>query len=244
MSVNSLTLLRRLQLRVLLLAALLAAPPGHAQSPEAGVQPLAAIRAAAERALRATIDASLPGVQLEAAALDVRLRLAACATRLDALATAPRHSQSRVPVRVSCAAPAWTVNVPVEIRRSHDVLVLRRAVGRGESITAADLNVQRRTLPGLASPFVSDAGQLAGRLTRRPLPEGTAVTADALSVALLIHRGQQVTLLAHANGFEVRAPGRAMADAAAHQRVRVQNLNSLKIVEGLADNDGVVRVLP
>jgi flagella basal body P-ring formation protein FlgA len=43
-------------------------------------------------------------------------------------------------------------------------------------------------------------------------------------------------------GIEVRAPGLAMADATANQRVRVQNLNSLKIVEGVADTEGVVRV--
>ena len=240
MSVNCLTLLRSL----LMTGTFLAAAPGHAQAPEAGVQSLAGIRSAAEKGVRATIDSSLPGVQLEAAALDARLRLAACATKLGTFAAAPRHSQSRVPVRVSCTAPAWTMNVPVEIRRSHSVLVLRRAVGRGETIAPTDVVAQSRTLPGLATPFVSNASQLTGRITRRPIPEGTALTADALSVALLIHRGQQVTLLALANGFEVRAPGRAMADAAAHQRVRVQNLNSLKIVEGLADNDGVVRVLP
>ena len=45
-------------------------------------------------------------------------------------------------------------------------------------------------------------------------------------------------------GFEVRAPGMALADAAAEQRVRVRNLNSLKIVEGVADTAGVVRVNP
>ena len=44
--------------------------------------------------------------------------------------------------------------------------------------------------------------------------------------------------------FEVRAPGRALADDSASQRIRVQNLNSLKIVEGTAENDGVVRVTP
>ena len=68
------------------------------------------------------------------------------------------------------------------------------------------------------------------------------MTADALDAALLIHRGQSVTLAARAGGFEVRAPGLAMADAAAEQRVRVRNLNSLKIVEGVADTEGVVRV--
>jgi flagella basal body P-ring formation protein FlgA len=35
-----------------------------------------------------------------------------------------------------------------------------------------------------------------------------------------------------------------MADAAADQRVRVRNLNSLKIIEGVADTAGVVRVNP
>jgi flagella basal body P-ring formation protein FlgA len=33
-----------------------------------------------------------------------------------------------------------------------------------------------------------------------------------------------------------------MSDAPAQGRVRVKNLNSLKIVEGVADTEGVVRV--
>ena len=130
------------------------------------------------------------------------------------------------------------------MRRRHNVLVLKRAVGRGETLQAADVMVQTRELPGLGSPFVASVDQLAGRLTRRPIPDGAALTADAMSVALLIKRGQQVTLVAQSNGFEVRAPGRAMADAGADQRVRVQNLNSLKVIEGTADKDGIVRVSP
>lgn len=226
------------------IVALLASATGHAQAPAGGSQPLPGIRAAAEKAVMAVIDAATPGVQLEAAALDTRLRLPSCATKLDTFASAPRLAQSRVTVRVSCAAPAWTLNVPVEVRRTHEVLVLRRALGRGEAVLPKDVTTQTRVLPGLASPFVSRPEDLAGRLTRRSIPEGTAIPADALSAALLIHRGQTVTLVAHAAGFEVRAPGKAMADAAANQRVRVQNLNSLKIIEGIADTDGMVRVLP
>jgi flagella basal body P-ring formation protein FlgA len=233
-------IVNRLTLVALLLAA--AAPvPARADS---GVEALPGIRATAEKALRGQIDAALAGVQLEAAALDPRLRLPSCAQTLDTFASTPRPTQSRATVRVSCAAPAWTLNVPVDIRRKHSVLVLRRAVGRAEVIAASDVQAQERLLPGLGSPFVSTPEQLLGRLTRRPLPEGTAVTADALTAALLIHRGQTVTLVAQTAGFEVRAPGRAMADASANQRVRVQNLHSLKVVEGFADKEGVVRVLP
>jgi flagellar basal body P-ring formation protein FlgA len=205
-------------------------------------QPLAAVRASAEKAVRGSLDAGASGVTLEAAALDPRLMLAPCAGKLETFVPELRANQSKVLVRVICPAPAWYLNVPVEIRSAHDVLVLKRAVGRGQVVEAADVDIQKRELPGLASPFVASVADLKDRLTRRPIPAGTALPADALTAALLIHRGQSVTLAAVSNGIEVRAPGLALADAPAHGRVRVQNLNSLKIVEGVADTDSVVRI--
>lgn len=213
--------------------------PARAQVP---TQPLSAVRASAEKAARGSIDASLPGVSLAAAALDPRLTLAACGGKLETFVPELRANQSKLLVRVTCANPAWYLNVPVEIHRTHDVLVLKRAVGRGQAIEAADVDVQKRELPGLASPFVASVADLSDRMTRRPVPAGTALPADALTAALLIHRGQSVTLAAVSNGIEVRAPGLALADAPAHGRVRVQNLDSLKIVEGVADTDSVVRI--
>jgi len=237
MTVNSLTLV---------LALLCFATQANSQTAApAGAQSLPAVRSAAEAALRRQIDPGVTGVVFEAAELDSRLRLAVCPVPLAVNATLPRGTQSRVLVRVACKGSVnWTLNVPVDIHRETTVLVMRRAVGRGENIAAGDVLVQTRVLPGLTSSFVSRTADLAGRQTRRPIPEGTAVTADALDAALLIHRGQSVVLTARAGGLEVRAPGLAMADAAAEQRVRVKNLNSLKIVEGVADTAGVVRVNP
>jgi flagella basal body P-ring formation protein FlgA len=242
MSVNPLTL----SVVFMLLAAQAAAQvPAQSAPAQAAPQSLQAVRNAAVAALRRELDPSLTGVQLTAADLDPRLRLTPCDTPLASSATMPRGMQTRVLVRVACKGNVhWNVNVPVEIHRTMDVLVLRRAVGRGETIGAADVNLQSRELPGLSSPYVSKVADLAGRLTRRPIPEGAAVTADSLQAALLIHRGQNVTLAVSAGGLEVRAPGLALADASAHQRVRVQNLHSLKIVEGMADTEGVVRVNP
>jgi len=207
-------------------------------------QSLTAVRRAAEGQLRRELDRQVTGVTFTAAELDSRLRVAACPAPLVTTGKLPRGTQARVLVRVACNGTVhWSLNVPVDIRHASDVLVLRRAVGRGEIIRAEDVLVQPRELPGLTSPFVSRTSDLGGRLTRRPIPEGTAVTADALDAPLLIHRGQSVVLAARAGGIEVRAPGIALADAGAEQRVRVRNLNSLKIVEGVADTAGVVRVL-
>lgn len=214
-------------------------------APAAETQSLAAVRRAAEDHLRRELDAAVTGAVFEAAELDSRLRVPACTSPLTVTGSLPRGTQARTLVRVACIRKVfWTINVPVEIHRQADVLVLKRAVGRGEIIRTEDVLVQSRVLPGLTSSFLSRPEDLAGRLTRRPLPEGAAVAADALDAPLLIHRGQNVILAARAGGFEVRAPGLAMADAAAEQRVRVRNLNSLKIVEGVADTAGVVRVNP
>ena len=61
----------------------------------------------------------------------------------------PRGTQARVLVRVACNSTVhWSLNVPVDIHHATDVLVLRRAVGRGEIIRAEDVLVQSRELAG------------------------------------------------------------------------------------------------
>jgi flagella basal body P-ring formation protein FlgA len=59
---------------------------------------------------------------------------------------------------------------------------------------------------------------------------------------VIVHRGQDITLVASSGTFEVRAAGRALADAAAGTRLRVQNLSSMKVVEGMVESSDVVRV--
>ena len=60
----------------------------------------------------------------------------------------------------------------------------------------------------------------------------------------VVKRGQQVTLLASVGGIEVRATGRALNDAQAAGRVRVQNLASQMVVEGVVESGSVIRVTP
>ncbi len=59
---------------------------------------------------------------------------------------------------------------------------------------------------------------------------------------VLVRRGQQVTLIAANGGVQIRAQGQALTEGAAADRVRVQNVSSLKVVEGVVESDGVVRV--
>ena len=57
-----------------------------------------------------------------------------------------------------------------------------------------------------------------------------------------MRRGQQVTLIAANGSVQIRAQGQALTEGAAYDRVRVQNVSSLKVVEGVVESDGNVRV--
>ena len=201
------------------------------------------VRDTAIRAVRSRLPESRGKYFLSAGALDSRLRLAKCAVPLDAIPPSGGNSGARMTVGVRCAAGnQWTVYVPVTIEVELPVLILQRALGRDARVADADVQLQTRRVSGLASSFVSDKAVLQGRHLKRALPAGSPLTMDALDVDVVVRRGQQVTLLAQTGSLEIRAQGHAHSEGGIRDRIRVQNTNSLKIVEGVVVNAGTVRV--
>ena len=78
----------------------------------------------------------------------------------------------------------------------------------------------------------------------RPLAAATPLLRAQLAPDPIVQKGEGVRVVAGQGGMGIRAPGRALADAAPGGRLRVQNVNSLKVVEGRADSSGVVTVDP
>lgn len=208
----------------------------------ANVQPLDSIQQTAEDFARSQLPEGKAKHFVSAGSLDSRLRLHRCDVPLEAFSNTTEIS-ARLTVGVRCTAAApWTIYVPVTIEVEVPVLVLRRALARRARVTLADVEPQVRRLPGSASNFVTDIANLQGHRLKRALQAGTAITVDALTPDILVRRGQQVTLIAAVNGVEIRAQGNALTEGGAHDRVRVQNVTSLKVVEGVVESDSVVRV--
>lgn len=177
-----------------------------------------------------------------ASSVDSRLRLQRCTQPLQAVIPATLRATARMTVGVRCAQPNWTVYVPVAVETDLKVLVLKRAVVRNSALDAADVELQSRRVPGVAAGYLTDVKQLTRRHLRMGAAPGTALTVDLLADDILIKRGQRVTLVAAVGGLEVRAQGEAMADASGAGRVRVLNLSSRKIVEGLVESADQVRI--
>ncbi len=199
------------------------------------------ISQAAERAVLAQASASADRVSLTAAPLDPRLRLAACDRPLQAFITDDGQVRHQTVVGVRCAGKVrWTIYTSITVDTAASVLVARYALPQAAMLTAADFQRQTRELPGLPGEYLSDPVALTGQRLRRPLSAGEPLSIDALAPAPLIHRGQQIVLLARTTGIEVRMAGVALSDGRVADHIRVQNVSSGRIVEGIVRSDSVV----
>jgi flagellar basal body P-ring formation protein FlgA len=236
------TEIRRLALGLLALAVFASGSAALAQD-ASRVEPPESIRAAAEAFVKSQLPQEASVASVTAGALDSRLRLVRCTGGLRPQLPAGAALQSRTMIGVACAGPVhWTVYVPVTVESRISVLVLKHPVPRDARLTIEDVTVETRKVTGLSTAFLTAVTDLEARTVQRPLPMGTTLTIDMFKPDLVIKHGQEVTLVAAAGGIEVRATGRALADAAGGTRVKVQNLSSLKVVEGVVEGPDLVRV--
>jgi flagella basal body P-ring formation protein FlgA len=194
----------------------------------------ATIGATAQNVVRAQAAAVADSLTLQLAPLDPRLRVPVCDRTLTGFISGGASVRSQTTVAVRCEGSIrWTVYTSVTVQSQSTVLVARRSLMRDTEVTAADFTVENRRVPGLASAYVSDPAALTGQRLGHPIASGDALTVETLAPANLIHRGQQVVLIARAGGFEVRTAGVALSDGRAAERIKVQNQSSQRVVEGI-----------
>jgi len=202
------------------------------------------IRAAAEAHV-AGLGGGATTVHATAGRLDPRLNLAPCAGELTPFLPAGATIRPRTVVGVRCEGPSgWSIYVPVTVESDAQVLVARRSLARGSVPAPADLEATLRRVPGLAAQFPATAADIGTRRLRRAVAAGEILAADVLAPALLVDRGQQVTLLSAQPGIAVRAGAVALEAGGFGDRIRARNAVSGRIIEGIVQADGSLRAAP
>ncbi len=182
-------------------------------------------------------------VEIATRSLDSRLRLARCDRPLEAFAApgSRRIGQTSVGVRCSGEQP-WKLYVPVEIQVFGKVVRAARGLPRGVAVTSSDLAVQRHNLAQLPHGYLTDPKQAVGKMTRRSLRAGQVLTHTAVKAPEVVARGQSVVIAARKGALAVRTSGEALGSGAQGERVRVRNISSGRVVEGVIVAPGQVEV--
>ncbi len=209
-----------------------------------GLQSPEAIREAAEVFLTEELEEAFDQVAVEARGVDRRLRLEACDGELDAFVPHGRSAHRASTVGVSCEGSApWTVYVRMDVEARTQMVVADRSLSRGSRLTEDDLRIEARDARRVRGEFFQDPEQLVGMEMSRSLREGTAVTGQHVQAALLVDRGDRVQLRAGNDGsIRITSRGRALERGREGDRIRVENLDSEREVQGRVVGHGEVRV--
>ncbi|HBM82856.1 MAG TPA: flagella basal body P-ring formation protein FlgA [Halieaceae bacterium] len=238
------SIFRRATAFLLLAAMAIPALLGNAAARAETLHPLEDVVAAATRA--ATDAAQAQGyrdLEITARPLDSRLRLQACSEPLETFSSPNASVLGPVSVGVRCAQPsAWTLYVRLDVSTRATLPVLTDNLPRGTVISERDLTLVERTITNATDAVILDPQQAIGLELVRPASAGSTLRHSQLRPPQLIARGQTVTLIAGSEGLQVTMQGRAMANAAAGDRLLVTNLASGRRVEGIVSADGSVHI--
>ena len=207
-------------------------------------QPTQDIAATAEYFLQKRIGTAAGSTKAQAQRLDPRHRLPRCDKPLEAFLRRGAKITARTIVGVRCTgAKPWKLYVPVDVVVTDSVLVARRTLRRGQVLTAEDLVSEQRDVSRLTQGYISDARELIGQRMKTQLLAGRILTPSVLQADIAVKRGQTVTLTVASGSMTIQMSGKALMDGALSQRIRVENTNSGRIVEGIVRSREHVEVL-
>jgi flagellar basal body P-ring formation protein FlgA len=176
--------------------------------------------------------------------IDPHTQLERCDLPVKPVVSAGGHMRDRILVELRCAGTAhWHIYVPVRVVGTSSVTLAARAIVAGSVLTDKDVRVEQRDIADLPAGYLDDPSVAVGLTASRPISSGAVITNQYVAGAKAVQRGQAVTLVADLGAMSVRMAGRALSDGLINQRVKVENLSSGKVVEGIARSEQVVEII-
>jgi len=136
-----------------------------------------------------------------------------------------------------------TVTMIVQVIMDRSVLVARRTINQGASISAKDLELVDLSFNRAEAIGLVDATQAIGQRARRLIPSGTAIQSDMLEPVPVVRRGQLVTLTSVAGVVQIVTTAKAGADGLLGDVIKVRSVEDRRVeYDAIVTGPGQVRV--
>lgn len=157
------------------------------------------------------------------------LRYDAQTGRFDAIAEIPGAPQTRRRLTGSAVATA-------------NVVVLTRAMARGDIIAANDLTMQRIPRGQLSGDTITETSQAVGRAARGALTNNHPLRTSDVMRPEIVRRNESVALVYQVPGITLSVRGKAVDSGAEGDMIDVVNVQSNRTVRGTVVGPGQVSV--
>tara|TARA_R110000868_G_scaffold32400_1_gene117827 strand:+ start:9333 stop:10262 length:930 start_codon:yes stop_codon:yes gene_type:complete len=147
---------------------------------------------------------------------------------------------------ISAEIVAWDGAEPVRVTgrayQTIDIPVLARPIAAGEIIGDNDIRWVSQRGDRVRPDSVLNPDEIIGHQARRALRASEPLRGYDLQQAIVVNRGDLVTLMFEARGIQLSVRARAMENAADGDLIRFVNLQSNRTVEAMVDGPGRARV--
>lgn len=189
------------------------------------------------RAFVASQTRALPGkTTFQITDIDARLALPGC-DKLEAFLAPGVQLNGSTNVGVRCTGSrGWSIFVPVTIYNTSHILVLKRTLHGGQTVSAEDIS-------SVASDTVQ-AGSLTspeeaiGKVMKYGVGAGQILRYDMLRAPYTVRLGQTVQLRVKGGGFSVSSEAQALGNAADGDTTPARTASG-QIVNGIAKNGAI-----
>ena len=146
----------------------------------------------------------------------------------------------RISVGVRCGGERpWIRYMQARVSVLSDYYVAARALGPGEPVTPADLEVRQGDLSTLPKAVITDPAQVVGAVTANRIAAGSPMRSDLLKKSIAVKSGQTVTVAVEGDAFQISSEGKVLADAAIGNTVQIRLRNG-QVVSGLVRSGDTV----
>jgi len=132
-----------------------------------------------------------------------------------------------------------TIRPGFKIRQFANVVIVDKPLDRYHVLTPLDLKIEEREVTYL-NPAALD--EVIGKRLKSSVREGRILTYDLIEIPPLIKRGDVVNIKKEFEFLTVSGKGIAKEDGGLNDKIKVENIDSKKIIYGIVEDDKTVVV--
>ena len=134
------------------------------------------------------------------------------------------------------------MNVSGNYEELASVPVLKRQVRVGETIAAEDIEFDKQPARHLRKNTATDTKDLIGKSPKHVISDHRPIRLDEIASPSILIKGAHITMIYRSRNLEIRTVGEALDSGAKGDVIRIKNLASKAVIDGVIETNSSVRV--
>lgn len=145
-------------------------------------------------------------------------------------------------VVASCASPYWQIYLLINLQGKVPVVFSRGPILERTQLSPDLFVIKNEESNEINGQYFSSIDAIENGQARNYIPGNTQIQPDMIEQDFLVHRGSAVSITNNSDGVYVKMNGIAQDDGMKGQTIRVKNMNSGRVVEGVVKDASTVIV--